>query len=70
MQHIPHLEATMKPHDKHKWITFTLCAYECLAIATGKVPTISKISKNRKWVSVTITGSLAVHFWNYDRERS
>jgi hypothetical protein len=57
----------MRCHDKHKWLTFTLCAYECAAIATGKVPTISRISKNRKWVGVTITGSLAVHFWNYDR---
>jgi hypothetical protein len=57
----------MRPHDKHKWLTFGLCAYECVAIATGKVPTISRITKTHPSVGIVLTGTLAVHLWNYDR---
>lgn len=40
-----------------------LCAYECVAITTGHVPTITAL--NRRWpaVGAVLVTALAVHFW-------
>lgn len=40
-----------------------LCAYEAVAICTGRVPTITAL--NRRWpvVGAALVTALAVHFW-------
>jgi hypothetical protein len=54
--HIPENRAT-------KAVVAALCAYESVAITTGRVPTITAL--NRRWpvVGVALVGALALHFW-------
>ena len=49
-----------------KALVATLCAYECAAITTGRVPTITAL--NRRWpvVGAVLVGALAVHFWVHE----
>lgn len=46
-----------------KALVAALCGYECAAILTGRVPTITAL--NRRWpaLGVALVGALAVHFW-------
>lgn len=54
--HIPENRAT-------KAVVVGLCAWEVVAITTGRVPTITTL--NRRWpaVGVVLVGALALHFW-------
>lgn len=46
-----------------KAVVAGICAYECAAIVTHRVPTITTL--NRRWpaVGVVLVGALALHFW-------
>ncbi|GAA1138213.1 hypothetical protein GCM10009606_17550 [Nocardioides aquiterrae] len=46
-----------------KALVAAICAYECAAICTGHVPTITTL--NRRWpaLGVVLVGALALHFW-------
>lgn len=37
------------------------CAYEVAAITVGRVPTISALCRQRRWLAPVIVGGLAVH---------
>lgn len=46
-----------------KAVVVGLCAWEVVAITTGRVPTITTL--NRRWpaVGVVLVGALVLHFW-------
>lgn len=54
--HVPETPAT-------KAVVVVLCAYECVAVTSGRVPTITAL--NRRWpaVGAVLVGALALHFW-------
>lgn len=46
-----------------KAIVAALCAYECAAITTGRVPTITTLNRRHPVIGVALVGALALHFW-------
>ena len=54
--HIPENRAT-------KAVVAALCGYECYAIITGRVPTITTLNRRHPAVGVVLVGALALHFW-------
>jgi hypothetical protein len=47
---------------------FALCAYECAAIATRKLPTLSALSRKHRWMAPMMIGGLAVHLFRNAKE--
>jgi hypothetical protein len=53
---------------KNKWVTVSLCSYEITAILhkhfTGKntIPTITRLSRDHKWVGFALTAAMGWHF--------
>ena len=54
--HIPETNET-------KALVVALCGYECVAILSGRVPTITALHRRWPVVGLAIVGALAVHFW-------
>lgn len=48
-------------------VVFTLCAYECVALATQKCPTLSKLSHRHRWLAPMLVGGLTVHLYRYGK---
>lgn len=47
-----------------KSVVIALCQYEVTAILSGgKVPTLTKLGKEHRWLPCVILGGLAVHFY-------
>lgn len=40
-----------------------LCQYEVTAIVTGKLPTLTKLSRKHRWLPVLLVGGLAGHLY-------
>jgi hypothetical protein len=53
---------------KNKWITVGLCAYEIAAITTGRVPTITRLSRRHPWVGAGLTAAIGFHFATWKDE--
>ena len=50
-----------------KWIPASLCAYEVAAIATGRVPTLTRLSARYPWLKWVLVAALAVHLHRQPR---
>jgi hypothetical protein len=54
-------------HHLKRWgfrgVVIGLCQYEVAAILSGKTPTLTKLSKEHRWLPYVIIGGLAVHFY-------
>lgn len=46
-----------------KWVVASACAYETVAICSGKVPTITFLNKKYKVLAPVIITWLLVHFY-------
>lgn len=46
-----------------KWVVASVCAYETVAICSGKIPTVTKLSQKNKLLPPVILGWLLVHFY-------
>lgn len=46
-----------------KALVATVCAYEAVAITTGRVPTLTALDRRYPVVGAAIIGGLALHFW-------
>lgn len=44
-----------------RYVVATACAYETAAITTRKVPTISTLCYQKRWLTPVILGGLAIH---------
>ncbi len=49
-------------------VVFTLCAYECVAIASKRVPTLSRLSYRHKWLGPVLVAGLTGHLYRYSRK--
>lgn len=47
----------------------TVCAYEVAAISTGRVPTVSALCHQRRWLTPCVLGGLALHLLITPRRR-
>ena len=46
-----------------KALVVGLCGYECVAITTGRVPTITALNHRHPVIGVVLVGALVLHFW-------
>jgi hypothetical protein len=55
----------MKQFKRHAFrsVVIGLCQYEVAAIVSGKTPTLTKLSRQHRWLPYVILGGLAVHFY-------
>jgi hypothetical protein len=44
-------------------VVIGLCQYEVAAILSGKVPTLTSLSKEHRWLPWVIVGGLSVHLY-------
>jgi hypothetical protein len=53
---------------RNKWVTVGLCLYEVAAILTGRIPTITRLSRRHPWVGALLTAVIGFHFatWKPD----
>lgn len=58
----------MRNRDTLRHITFTLCAYECVALHS-KLPTLSRLSARHRWLAPVLVGGLAGHLYRYGRHQ-
>jgi hypothetical protein len=40
-----------------------VCAYEAVAILTGRAPTITTLCGGHRWLAFAVVGGLSVHLW-------
>ena len=50
-------------------VTATVCGYECIALVTGKVPTITGMTRKCHWLAPLIVGLLSAHFYSADERQ-
>jgi hypothetical protein len=48
-------------------VVFSLCAYECVAIASKRFPTLSRLSWRYKWLGPVLVAGLTGHLYRYSR---
>ena len=53
-----------------KWLVVALCSFEVVAIATGKVPTLTALSERHKALGPVLVLALAVHLARAPRVRA
>ena len=46
-----------------KWAAAALCSYEVAAITTGRVPTLTRLSREHRWLGPVLVITLAVHLY-------
>ena len=46
-----------------KWAAALLCAYEAGAITSGRLPTLTRLSREHRWLGPVLVGALAVHLY-------
>jgi hypothetical protein len=51
-----------------KPVTAALCAYEAVAIFTGKVPTLSRLTARHPWLGPFLVAGFAAHIYQYRRQ--
>ena len=44
-----------------RWLFALVCAYECVAVATGRAPTVSTLCRKRRWVEAGLLAFLLLH---------
>lgn len=49
-----------------KALVVAICAYEIVAVTTGRLPTVTALTGRWPALGVAIVGALAVHFWTPD----
>jgi uncharacterized membrane protein YuzA (DUF378 family) len=54
---------------KNKWLTVGLCSYEITAILTGRVPTITRLSRRYPVVGAALTAAIGFHFATWKDEK-
>jgi hypothetical protein len=60
------MEQNLGRHLKHwafRGVVIGLCQYEVAAILSGKTPTLTKLSREHRWLPWVILGGLTVHFY-------
>lgn len=54
----------MKMPSWLRFVVFTGCMYECIALGSGKVPTLTEIDgRSRHVLGTAIVAALAAHFY-------
>jgi hypothetical protein len=46
-----------------KWMAASICGYEVLAIASGRVPTVTALCGRFRWLGPTLVVALTVHLY-------
>jgi hypothetical protein len=47
-----------------RWPLAGLCAWEAAALATGRIPPLTRVCRrHRRWLAPAAAGLLAVHLW-------
>jgi len=50
-----------------KWGVAAVCAFEVIAITTGKVPTVTMLCARNRWLAPAVLAALAIHLYKQPR---